>query len=1047
MSQLLQVGGTLRADSADGQSGTISLQAVGGGINIAGNLLARGTAAGSSGGQVEALATGTVAVGSHAVIDASGQAGGGTIALGTDLQRAAEGASDTNAPRAAVVKIASGAQIKADATSKGNGGKVTLLSSQETDFAGTISTTGGTLGGNGGIVEISSDGVISLGGTVIDTAIDGQAGEILLDPATLIVTSGVSPTLSGSATHNHGTTTTTFGNTTGSTGTSYVDPSELSNLSGTIILEASKLLAVDSAITNSSADLLELTSAQDLSINASISITGALDINAAGTLDIEAPLNASTITLVDTGATNNIDINGLITGTELVINAGGTVTEGTSGGISVTALTGSVGGDALLNGALNTFSTLADFLATGTLNLADSEALTQTGTATGANVTLAADGLNLNGTISATNTLALASSAGVTQGSSGMLSAETLTSDGGTITGDASLISTANDIGTLGAFGATGTLTLANGTNLDIGGTVNAEDITIATDGTLGLDGAMTAASGGNVALAATAITVSGGTIAAPEGTISIAPYGGGTLDIGGSAAGALDLSSALLAVLDTSASVLNFGSAADYVASLIIVGGSVSLGNSLVALDSTAGISVTNAGTIDANTLDLTSSGITVSGSVNATALNISASNAINDSDGVLDVTTLTGIGTAAGNIYLSGDNSIGTLNALNAAGDIVIVNTGTMTLGGAVSAGSSLALITNGLLEGTGGSLSAATIALAPYDDGAIDLGGSSDAGLQLSAALVSALDPAAIITIGAADGFNASSILTEGSVSFANTLLSLDSTGGITMDGTLDTTLLALSAGTGISQASTSVLDASTLTGIGYVSGNILLGGTNNSIAVLNGLVANGTINVQDAAALTVNGAVSAANITLAADGLDLASPISASIVELDSGGSLSQSSALYAGTLTGSVTGDAILNNSLNSITTLADFTAGGTLNLADSSGADPDRHRDGRGCDPDRRRADPEWQCHRHRQHNRHAGPDQHGQPQPVRHALRAGRQPHRHQPHAGRAGRGQHPQPLRRQWHQPGQHRRAGRDHPHRRGQRQRRHPARRHGQ
>ncbi len=263
-------------------------------------------------------------------------------------------------------------------------------------------------------------------------------------------------------------------------------------------------------------------------------------------------------------------------------------------------------------------------------------------------------------------------------------------------------------------------------------------------------------------------------------------------------------------------------------------------------------------------------------------------------------------GAGSIGGALSLANANSIGTLDALDAAGNILIVNTGTMTLGGAVSAGSSLALITNGLLEGTGGSLAAATIALAPYDDGAIDLGGSTDAGLQLSHALVSALDPAAIVTIGAADGFNASSILTEGSVSFANTLLSLDSTGGITMDGTLDTTLLALSASSFISQASTSVLDVSTLTGIGYVSGNILLGGTNNSIAVLNGLAANGTINVQDAAALTVNGAVSAANITLAADGLDLASPISASIVELDSGGSLSQSSALYAGTLTGSVT---------------------------------------------------------------------------------------------------------------------------------------------
>ncbi|MBU6426097.1 MAG: filamentous hemagglutinin N-terminal domain-containing protein, partial [Rhodospirillales bacterium] len=592
VSQLLQVGGTLRADSTDGKTGTISLQAIGGDINIAGNLLARGDAAGSTGGNVEALATGKVAVASTAVIDASGQVGGGTIALGTNLQRVAEGAADTTAPRAAAVSIASGAQIKADATNKGNGGKVTLLSSQKTDFAGTISTTGGPLGGNGGLVEISSDGVISLSGTVIDTAINGQPGEILLDPQTLIVASGSTPSAGTVTSGPSNSPTITFGTDTSTV--SYVDPASLTNLKGNIVLEATTLLSVASAINlGNRISELDLTSGQDMTISASISVAGSLAINAAGTLDVGAPLNATTISLTNTGTNSVTDINGLITGTELVLDSGGTVTENASGGIAVTSLTtgtGSVGGDAVLASTLNTIATLANVVTTGTLDLNDSSGLAITNAVSAKDITLAANG------------------------------------------------------------------------TLDVGGTF----------------------AGGNVALAAKAITVnSGGSIAAPSGTISIAPYGNGTLDVGGTSAGGLILSPSLLTALNTSASVLNFGSAAGYLASLTELQGTLSLTPTL-AVDSSGQI--------------------------------------IQASTGALDVTRL--VGTAGGDISLVGTNSIDTLGALTATGNIVIDDAGTMTLGGAVSAGTSLALAANGLRPGTGGSLSAGTIALAPYNNGAIDL-----------------------------------------------------------------------------------------------------------------------------------------------------------------------------------------------------------------------------------------------------------------------------------------------------------------------------------
>ncbi|MDE2318617.1 MAG: filamentous hemagglutinin N-terminal domain-containing protein [Rhodospirillales bacterium] len=805
VSQLLQVGGTLRANSADGKTGTIALQAVGGGINIAGNLLAQGTLAGSTGGNVEAMATGTVAVASSAVIDTSGQAGGGNIALGTNLQRVAQGAADTTAPRAQAVSIASGAEIKADAISKGNGGKVTLLSARQTDFQGTISTAGGQLGGNGGDVEISSDGVISLGGTVIDTAIGGQAGEILLDPQTLVVTSASTTSTGTTSTGTGGSTSTTFG--TDNSMVSYVDPSDLAGLHGTVILDATHLLSVASAINLSTkTSSLQLTSGQDLTISASISLAGALDINAAGTLDVGAALNASTITLADSGAGNPIDINGVITGTELVLTSGGMVTEGAAGGIAVTSLTtgaGSIGGDAVLSGTQNTIATLAGVLTTGTLNL-------------------------------------------------------------------------------------------TNNANLTVANTVSAADITLAANGTLGIHGTLAASNGGDVALVATAITESGGSITAPSGTISIAPYNNGTLDVGGSTAGGLILSSALLGALDTSASVLNFGSAAGHLASLAELEGNISLQPTL-AVDSSG--RVIQAGTLNGQAISLTGTSLSLNGTVNGTALGLAASGAISQaSTGALNISTLSGGGSG---IQLAGANSIGSLGALSASGNIVLDNTGTITLGGAVSAGTSLALATNGLLEGPGGSLSAATIALAPYSNGAIDLGGSSASGLQLSQALVSALNPAAEIILGNASGHAASSILTEGAVSFANALLSLDSTGGITQNGTLTGTTLDLnaasmalnglvnasqinlSASSAITQASTGALSVSTLSG---TAANLLLGGA-NTISTLNSLSATGTISLQDTAALNVNGNVAAgSSLALSAPGLTLASTLSSGRISL-------------------------------------------------------------------------------------------------------------------------------------------------------------------
>ncbi|WP_298264387.1 filamentous hemagglutinin N-terminal domain-containing protein, partial [Acidocella sp.] len=356
VTQLIDAGGTIRANTVGSTTGAISVTGVGGNIQIAGNLLAQGTAAGEHGGTVEALTTGTVSVAPTAVIDASGAAGGGIVALGTDIARASAGAADSTAPRAAAVQVAAGAQIKADATGTGNGGKAVLLSSGKTDFAGAISVRGAT-GGNGGLAEISSDGVISLSGTADATALDGHAGEVLLDPQTLIVTSSA-----GSASN-----------------VSYIDPSSLTNLSGTIDLAASKIIAVDSAINLTGTNAVSLVSNGDMLISASIATAGSLEIDASGSLDIAAGLTASSIALSNSGS-GGVLLGAPVLGTLVALQSSGGVTE-TSGGVidAATLISASqIGGNALLGNA-NSITTLGSFAASGNIVLNDIAALAVTG--------------------------------------------------------------------------------------------------------------------------------------------------------------------------------------------------------------------------------------------------------------------------------------------------------------------------------------------------------------------------------------------------------------------------------------------------------------------------------------------------------------------------------------------------------------------------------------------------------------------------------------------------------------------------------------------
>ena len=270
VTNLVTAGGNIQARTVGSHQGRISIEGVGGSITITGSLDATGT----TGGRIGLRASDAVTVRSGAVVNASGAAGGGTIAIGTTLnqgagKQAAGGPAVTHARMAKTVVIQRGATIAANATAQGNGGRVAVLSSDSTTMDGAITATGGPAGGNGGYVEVSG-GALSLTGAVDVTAPNGLLGNILLDPTNLtVVASGgdLDGGISGTGTLLAGVADSTN------------DTVSASKLSGNILLQATK----------------------NLTVNAALGPTGSLTLEAGGTLTVNDPVAATGDVILATG--------------------------------------------------------------------------------------------------------------------------------------------------------------------------------------------------------------------------------------------------------------------------------------------------------------------------------------------------------------------------------------------------------------------------------------------------------------------------------------------------------------------------------------------------------------------------------------------------------------------------------------------------------------------------------------------------------------------------------------------------------------------------
>lgn len=127
-----------------------------------------------------------------ALVDASGEGGGGRVRIGGDF------GGKGPVPRATTFGADTASRIRADALTKGDGGRIVLWSDRQTGFHGKISARGGSDGGKGGLAEVSSAGKVRYTGLADLRAPRGAWGTMLLDPLNITISNDEGATVSAS---------------------------------------------------------------------------------------------------------------------------------------------------------------------------------------------------------------------------------------------------------------------------------------------------------------------------------------------------------------------------------------------------------------------------------------------------------------------------------------------------------------------------------------------------------------------------------------------------------------------------------------------------------------------------------------------------------------------------------------------------------------------------------------------------------------------------------------------------------------------------------
>ena len=150
------IGSQATLNATGPQGGLVHVESERGTTWVSGNVEARGRA--GPGGTVHLLGE-QVGLFDGALVDVSGETGGGSVLVGGDFQ-----GNNPNIKNAKATYMDAGATIIADTLSKGDGGTAIVWSDNTTRAYGKISARGGDAGGDGGLIETS-------GGTLTSQAL------------------------------------------------------------------------------------------------------------------------------------------------------------------------------------------------------------------------------------------------------------------------------------------------------------------------------------------------------------------------------------------------------------------------------------------------------------------------------------------------------------------------------------------------------------------------------------------------------------------------------------------------------------------------------------------------------------------------------------------------------------------------------------------------------------------------------------------------------------------------------------------------------------
>ncbi|WP_153163324.1 autotransporter-associated beta strand repeat-containing protein, partial [Zoogloea sp. 1C4] len=726
---VLNVDGVVRARSISRRNGEIYLDGGGSGVvQVSGTLDASGTAAGVGGGRVRVLGESVGLFGS-AHIDASGETGGGTVLIGGNYQG---GGAEHNATRS---YVGSGASISADATGSGDGGKVIVWADDWTRFYGSIRARGGTLGGDGGFVEVSGKRNLAFSGNVNTGAVLGRAGMLLLDPENLNVVSGEAPAPAVTADPAGVFRAPSVGDDI----TYYVSASSLDGASdytlqapGTVTFAtsvafngvASNIISVTGgtgiifaggSTVSTKGAALSLT-APDMTLGAITTNVGSpaggnLKIDASGTVTQLAAFTLGAGSLIKQGTgTLNLSQTNTYTGSTTV-NAG-TITVSNAAGLGFSAVQVDSGATLYIDGVT---------IAPSSINIAGS-GVDGTGALTGTGAASYSGSLVLSGAAAVGATAGSTLTLGAING--GVGDSLIKLGDGTVVLGGPASYSGGTTIGA-------GVLTAGNATALGPAGTV-----TVTSGGTLNIADGITLAAGTPISLSG---TLRGTGNAVYDGTVTLAaataridtPIASDTLTL----RAAMDGSSALTKI---GAGTLKLSGANSYSGSTAINGGTVLLNSSSTLPDLTV-VSFSGAG----SKLELNGT--------NQHIGSLGGSGTIQLGTGTLRVTqnvdnTFSGTIAGAGNLTKDGPATL-TLTSAGGYAGTTRVTGGMLTLQGAGSLGGGAATVDNGAtlhLDGVSlTSPSSINLAGAGWNDGTHSYGalwGTGAAGYTGELALTS-------------------------------------------------------------------------------------------------------------------------------------------------------------------------------------------------------------------------------------------------------------------------------------------------------------------